>query len=191
MTAHITRSARMGRIALATSIASMCSGAVLAPLPLHAQTAFDFTAANLSYSEYFNSMGTSGTAFVPGWTSTDATMLVSNGSSNTGSIYNVGTVDDPDRAFGSIGSGTTIPIFGASFLNNTGGLVTGLTLGGVMEQWRTGSNVVVETFPFEISFDATGLADAAATWVRLSQMDLVEKRTARPVPKMWPAARVA
>src|SRR4051812_19575549 len=177
MTAYRPSSTRCGRIALASSIAALCAASIVFPAATRGQAAFEFTPGNVVYSENFNSMGASGTTFVPGWTSTDTTMAVGTGSSNAGGIYNVGTVDDPDRAFGSIASGTITPVFGASFLNSTGSFVIGLTLGGFMEQWRTGSSPVVETFPFEISFNASGIADAAASWIRLNPMDLVEKRT--------------
>ncbi len=130
--------------------------------------------ANVAATENFDGMGTAGTTFLQGWTSTDAGMLVSDGSSNTGSIYNVGTASASDRAFGSL-AGTVVPVFGASLINNTGSTVTTLEFSGVMEQWRAGDNAVVETLPFEYSTNATSLT--TGTWTAFTSMDLVEKLT--------------
>ena len=141
--------------------------------------AFSFTNANLIYNENFNGMGTNGTSFIAGWTSNDASMLAGNGSSGTGSIYNVGTSGSADRAFGSLADGTTpLPFlfFGATFLNNSGQTVSSLDLAGVMEQWRTGASAgVIERDVFEYSLDATSIT--TGTWTALPAFDLVEKLT--------------
>lgn len=47
-----------------------------------------------------------------------------------------------------------------------------------MEQWRTGSTATVnEKLNFEYSFNATSIADASATWLPLTDMELNEKLT--------------
>ena len=142
--------------------------------------AFTFTAGNLIYNENFNALGISGTNFIAGWTSNDASMLAGNGSSSTGSVYNVGTTSATDRAFGSLANGSTpVPFlfFGASFLNNTGQTISSLNLAGVMEQWRTGASAgVIERDAFEYSLDAIGIT--SGTWAALPAFDLVEKLTA-------------
>ena len=141
--------------------------------------AFTFTAGNLNYGENFDSMTPTGTTFVPGWTSTDSAMLVGDGSASNGSIYNVGTTDANDRAFGALGSGT-IPLilFGASFLNNTGSFIGTLSFTGFNEQWRTGSRADTnEISPFEFSFNATSIDDPVAAWTPLPAFNLVEIQT--------------
>ncbi len=146
--------------------------------------AYTFTAGQLSYNENFDGMGPTGTTYLNGWTAIRyagtgvigdvLTMAVTDGGSNSGNIYNVGTTGADDRSFGSLGSGSTVPRFGASFLNNTGSSITAIGLAGVMEQWRTGSsNTVNEVNTFEYSLDATDLS--SGTWIAVTAYDLVEK----------------
>jgi len=146
--------------------------------------AYTFTAGQLAYSENFDGMGSTGTTFLTGWNAIrwagtgavgdQLVMLVTDGSSNAGGIYNVGTTAATDRSFGSLGSGSTVPRFGASFLNSTGSGITTIALTGLMEQWRTGSNnTVTETTAFEYSLDATDLS--TGTWTPVTSFDLVEK----------------
>ena len=146
------------------------------------------TAENGSYSQNFDGMGAT-TNYPAGWTGikydgTNATTangaflapVVGNGSSpNGGNIYNVGTTNAADRALGSIASGTIIGAYGASFQNNTAKIILDMNFNGVMEQWRTGNDPVVEKVYFEYSTDATSLF--SGTWTPLSTMDLVEKLT--------------
>lgn len=144
------------------------------------------TTTNTPKTENFDVMGAT-TNYPTGWTGlryagtgTIGQVLnptVNNGSGNSGAIYNVGTTGASDRALGTLASGSTFPRFGTGFQNNTGVTVTSISLAGFMEQWRTGSNTVVEIIEFEYSFNATGINDATATWVKLSSMDLVEKLT--------------
>jgi trimeric autotransporter adhesin len=101
-------------------------------------------------------------------------LAVTDGSSNAGAIYNVGTTGADDRSFGSLASGSTVPQFGASFLNSTGSSITAIDLEGIMEQWRSGSNSSVnEIDKFEYSLDATSIS--SGTWVAVTAFDLVEK----------------
>ncbi|MCX2496154.1 lamin tail domain-containing protein [Pedobacter sp. PF22-3] len=148
------------------------------------------TALNTAKSENFDGMTATGTSTVTGWsavkasgTSTAAvgsalTLAVYTTSSNSGAAYNTGTAGAADRSLGSLASAALAPRFGAGFQNNTGATVTSIDLSGVMEQWRTGSNATVnEKLNFEYSFNATSIADASATWLPLSGMDLNEKLT--------------
>jgi hypothetical protein len=146
--------------------------------------AFNFAAGSLNYAESFDGMGATGTAYLNGWTAIRyagtgtigdvLVMVVTDGSANSGAIYNVGAASAADRAFGSLGSGTTVPRFGASFLNSTGSSITQIALTGMMEQWRSGSSATAnEVDAFEYSLDATDLN--SGTWVAVSSFDLVEK----------------
>jgi len=152
--------------------------------------AYTFAAGQLSYTENFDGMGPTGTSYLNGWTAiryagTGAVgetlpLTTTDGSSNAGGVYNVGTVSAPDRSFGSLGSGSTIPRFGASFLNSTGSSITAIDLTGIMEQWRSGSsNTANEVYAFEYSLDATDLS--SGTWVAATGFDLVEKITSSAV----------
>ncbi|MFF5380412.1 lamin tail domain-containing protein [Pedobacter suwonensis] len=148
------------------------------------------TAINTAKSENFDGMTATGNSTVTGWSAVKAsgtsaaavgsalTLAVYTTSSNSGAAYNAGTAGAADRSFGSLASGALVPRFGAAFQNNTGTTVTSIDLSGVMEQWRSGSNATVnEKLNFEYSFNATGIADASATWLPLSDMDLNEKLT--------------
>ena len=143
------------------------------------------TVANGTYNENFDGMALT-TNYPTGWTGirfagtgiAGATLapIVSNGGSNQGSTHNVGVTAAADRALGTLASGATIPAFGVSFVNSTGSAITGFSLSGFHEQWRTGSNALVETIIFEYSLDATSLN--TGTWTAISSLDLVEILTA-------------
>lgn len=148
--------------------------------------AFTFTSGNLVHTQNFDGMGATGTTYVTGWTAVryagsgtvgqTLTMAVTDGGANSGNVYNVGTTAAAERAFGSLGSGSTMPRYGASFVNGTGIAITSLTLAAVMEQWRSGSNNTVnEVVPFEYSTDATDLM--TGTWIPVTTFDLLEKLT--------------
>ncbi|TKC06593.1 T9SS type B sorting domain-containing protein [Pedobacter polaris] len=147
------------------------------------------TALNTAKTENFDGMAPTATTPVSGWfavkaagsnaTTVGATipLVVYVTSANAGAAYNTGTPTATDRAIGSLASGSLVPRFGAAYTNNTGSTVTAIDLSGVMEQWRSGSNAIVETLPFEYSLNATSIGDATATWTPLTAMDLVEKLT--------------
>jgi hypothetical protein len=148
--------------------------------------AFTFTSGQKTYSENFDAMGSAGTTFLPGWTSIRyagtgtigavLTMVVTDGSANSGAVYNVGTTGSEERAFGMLASGSTTPSMGAQFLNSTGSTITQANISGIMEQWRSGSNDTVnEVTSFEYSLDATDLA--TGTWTAVTGLDLLEKIT--------------
>jgi len=152
-------------------------------LPMRGQIAFTG-----NYGENFDVFGPAGTVLPAGWSAVryagsgtlgaELTPGVTTGTTTTGGIYNVGASGDADRALGVLATGTTVPRFGAQFVNSSGITITDLSLAAVMEQWRTGgSDAVNETVTFEYSLDATGVDDAAATWIALSGFDLVEKLT--------------
>ncbi len=137
------------------------------------------TSMGTAYTQNFDGMGST-TTYPTGWTGIRAsgtgtvgqtlTLNVNDGTSNTGAVFNVGTTTD--RALGTLASGATVPAFGAQFTNNTGSTITSLVISFTEEQWRTGSNAVVETVPFAYSTNATGLD--SGTWTSITNLDLVE-----------------
>ncbi|QNR85890.1 CehA/McbA family metallohydrolase [Pedobacter riviphilus] len=152
------------------------------------------TTINTAKLENFDGMTATGTSTVTGWSAVKAggtsgaavgsalTLSVYTASSNAGAAYNAGTAGAADRSLGSLASGSLVPRFGAGFQNNTGATVTSIDLSGVMEQWRSGSSATVnEKLNFEYSFNATSIADALATWLPLTGMDLNEKLTTTTV----------
>jgi len=148
--------------------------------------AFTFTAGQLTYNQNFDVMGATGTTYPTGWTGVRyagtgtigavLTPVVGDGSGNSGAVYNAGTTGAGERALGTLASGSTVPRMGASFLNSTGSNISQVSLAGVMEQWRTGSNSTgSEVCAFEYSTDATDLL--TGTWTAATTFDLVEKIT--------------
>ena len=127
--------------------------------PAVAQTT-PISITNGTYFQDFNSMG-SGTTYPSGWngyrvgTTTFQTLIASDGSSATGSTYNYGTTGNGDRALGSVGSGTTVPGFGAVFINNSGRVLTetDVLVSFRAEQWRIGTSTDVESWIFEYRVD--------------------------------------
>jgi hypothetical protein len=148
------------------------------------------TALNMPYSENFDSMGIAGTSLPTNWSATrfaststppltlneTLTVTVGNGSSNSGGIYNMGVLNATDRAICSLASGGTTPVFGVNFINNTGNQITAFNITALVEQWRLGTDVVVETMPFAYSTDATSLF--TGTWTNVTALDVVEIQTA-------------
>ncbi|WP_431610767.1 T9SS type A sorting domain-containing protein [Chryseobacterium sp. 'Rf worker isolate 10'] len=131
------------------------------------------TTSGTAYTENFDGMGPTGTTLPTAWVSTAPTVIVSNGSSNSGAIYNVGTTGATDRALGTLASNSLTPVFGASFTNNTGSAITSLAISYTAEQWRTGSsNTANEVVAFSYSTDATSLT--TGTWTPVTALDLNE-----------------
>lgn len=151
-----------------------------------ASQSIQITSFGIPLAETFDGIGTAGTSYVQGWTgirfggtgTVGATLTpsVGDGSSSTGNVYNVGTTGASDHALGTLASGTTVPAFGAQFINKTGGVVGKIDFAGVMEQWRSGSsNTANEIVRFEYSLNAAALNNG--TWTALTGMDLLEKLT--------------
>ena len=148
------------------------------------QTPIGLIGVNVPYSEDFSGMGASSTDFLPGWTAINVnggatlTMGVTNGGASTGNAYNVGATNEEERAFGTLADASTIPALGAVFQNNTGSVVSKISIQTRMEQWRQSGNAGVnETVAFYYSLDATSLNDGAANWVPVTALNLNEKLT--------------
>jgi hypothetical protein len=143
-----------------------------------------------TYSENFDSMGSTGTTTPTGWTvdltantaatgtSTDApvntgtvvgssaTVVAGTGSLTTGGNYNFGVAGaNPvtDRALGSLASANNQRDTYVSFTNNTGFSIVQFTLTYDGEQWRLGANPSAINI-FTLQYSATG---ASGSWVDL------------------------
>ena len=142
------------------------------------------SALNTPYTQNFDVMGPTGTTFPTDWTGIRSagtgtvnqvlSPVVTDGSSNSGGIFNIGTTAATDRGLGSLASGSTIPAFGATFRNTSGGLISKISISGIMEQWRTGTDATItENLTFSYSLDATSLN--TGVWTTVSGLNLVEK----------------
>src|SRR6266498_6128119 len=102
---------------------------------------------------------------------------VDTGGSTTGDTYSYGSTSSTDRAYGTLRSGTLIPIIGASFTNNTGSAITSLAISYTGEQWRAGvlSRGAADRLDFQVSTSATSLT--SGTWTDSDSLDLNSPNT--------------
>jgi trimeric autotransporter adhesin len=100
-----------------------------------------------------------------GWYSNRTTYNSSNGSNDAGALYSLGPNGNADRALGAISSDSVSPIFGAIFVNNSGGSISlvDINLSFVGEQWRVASNAQTLAFSYQISNDAPSIDSGTYT----------------------------
>jgi VCBS repeat-containing protein len=96
---------------------------------------------------------------------------VDTGGSTTGDIYSYGAASNTERAYGTLRSGTLIPIIGASFTNSTGSIITSLAISYTGEQWRAGvlNRGLADRLDFQVSTSATSLT--SGTWTDYDSLD--------------------
>ncbi|HNG95990.1 MAG TPA: hypothetical protein PLB32_24520, partial [Acidobacteriota bacterium] len=142
------------------------------------------TTIGAAYTQNFDTLATSGTSStVPtGWdfseTSTNADTLYAagSGSSATGDTYSFGTGASGDRAFGTLLSSNLVSTVGASFTNNTGTAINGLTIAYTGEQWRLGATGRTDRLNFEYSLNASSLS--TGTWTAVTALNFTAPITA-------------
>ncbi|MGH3863250.1 ExeM/NucH family extracellular endonuclease [Actinokineospora sp.] len=148
---------------------------------------------DVSYSESFDTLSTSGTAntaLPTGWyldeagtsTANNGAYAAGTGSSNAGDVYSFGHVSNTERAFGTLLSGTLTPTIGASFTNNTGVTITALDVAYTGEQWRLGALPTSGTpvrgpdrLDVQVSTDATSLG--TGVWSDANTLDFTSPVT--------------
>ncbi|TGE16585.1 T9SS type A sorting domain-containing protein [Hymenobacter elongatus] len=164
-----------------------------------APTPINITGGTAIYTQNFDGLTPAGTTYPDGWTglrygrsATNTTavlneflpLVVVTDASSSGAVYNAGAPDGTpavdDRAIGSIGSGSTVPAYGAVFVNKSGAAITRVSMTARNEQWRSGSSASTnERVVFEYSLDATNLnSGTTATWTPVTSLDLIELATA-------------
>lgn len=142
-----------------------------------------------SYSQNFDALSntagsTTNSLSVTGWYMTETgggardneQYAVDNGASTTGDSYSYGAAAATDRALGGLRSGTLIPLFGASFTNNTGVTITSITVSYIGEEWRLGTISRTDQLDFKYSTNATSLT--TGTWTDVNNLDFVTPVTA-------------
>src|SRR5437660_7444613 len=182
----VARAALPSSCGVAAAIGALAAAAALAPAA-HAQTStISFTSG--TYSQDFNGLPTSGQFTNTAsnlWDLTDPALGATNvtgwyvgktnGTNNalfrasdgvggifSGAAYSWGSTNSTDRALGSLASGTTIPNFGAVFVNNSGSTLTQFTLSYTGEQWRLGSGPA-NTLTFGYNLGGTSILDSGFT----------------------------
>ncbi len=157
----------------------LLSFVVLAAAGLHANATIELRDGELSYSQDFNALVSTGTssALPAGWfineIGTSATVNGSysagTGSANTGDIYSFGAAGSSDRALGSLLSSSFTGTFGASFTNLASSSITSLLISYQGEQWRLGATGRADRLAFQYSTDATSLT--TGTWTDFTALD--------------------
>ncbi|MBN3891619.1 MAG: DUF4347 domain-containing protein [Nostoc sp. JL31] len=131
-----------------------------------------------TYTQNFNSLAFSGTpawvndSTISGWYSTRTTYSPGTGSNNTGGLYSFGSSNNPDRALGSLASGTTGTIYyGLRLQNNTGSAITKLQVSYTGEQWRNGGNTSQQQLKFSYQTGSTVTSLTTGTWTPVTSLD--------------------
>jgi len=130
-------------------------------------------------TENFNTLAITGTsstlpagwAFAEAGTNANTTYSAGTGSSNAGDTWSYGASSVTERALGGLRSGSLVPIFGATFVNQTGSAITSLEIAYVGEQWRLGTQNRNDRIDFQYSTDATSLT--TGTWTDVNPLDFV------------------
>jgi hypothetical protein len=154
-----------------------------------ASAQISLTTVNVASTENFDTLGNTGTSgsTPSGWAflevGTNANLLYSagTGSANGGDTYSFGAASAAERAFGGLQSGSLNPIVGAAYTNNTGGVINGLQISYVGEQWRLGTLARADRLDFSYSLNATDLSTASGTWVDVDGLDFTAPVTAGTV----------
>ncbi len=161
----------------AATIAAMAS--------MHAAHAVPIGYISGIYTQNFDTLATSGTssalplgwAFLEGGGNANSTYSAGTGSGTAGDTYSFGPTGNTDRALGTLLSGTLNSIIGAEFQNDSGNVITELSISYTGEQWRRGNNVsgAADRLAFSIGVGATGLN--SGTFVAVSDLDFTSRNT--------------
>jgi uncharacterized protein len=152
------------------------------PDPVNAAGSVSLTTMAIAYTQDFNTLATTGTAntaLPTGWglsesgssSRNNGAYAASTGSDNAGDVYSFGAAASSERSYGTLRSGTLVPIIGASFTNSTGAAITKLAISYTGEMWRAGvtNRNAADRLDFQLSTDATSLT--TGTWTDHDALD--------------------
>lgn len=140
--------------------------------------------SSFTYTEDFDGLantGTTSSVMPTGWlfaetgSNANTTYLVGTGSVNTGDTYSFGLTSSLDRALGALASGSLQSIFGVRFVNNTGSIISRITVEYFGEQWRNGGNTSTQDLIFSYQKGATSLT--TGSWTSVSQLNFTSPVT--------------
>ena len=128
------------------------------------------TSLTTAYTQNFDGLAnsdTTNTTLPQGWLfskSNPSTFYAAdNGNNTSGNVYSYGTTGATERAFGSLNSNAVTPTIGAYFTNNSGGVITSITLSYYGEKWRLGALNRNDSLTFQYSTTATSLTNGTYT----------------------------
>ncbi|MFL6213062.1 MAG: ExeM/NucH family extracellular endonuclease [Blastocatellia bacterium] len=167
----------------------MAVGLPLIPTPRTlAAGSISLTTLGSAYTQNFDTLSnvagsTTNVIAIPGWDLTESgggardneQYAVDTGGSTTGDTYSYGAAASTERALGQLRSGTLIPLFGASFTNNTGATIGSLAVAYNGEEWRLGTAGRTDQMNFEYSLNATDLV--TGTWTNVAALNFVTPDT--------------
>lgn len=174
-------------VGLAVILVTLAAVGGLFRFSTSADGVISITALGTPITENFNTLATAGTTNTTlpiGFSLTESgggardneQYAADSGASNTGDTYSYGATGDPERALGGLQSGTLIPLFGATFTNNTGSTITNLAISYTGEQWRLGTaDRGPDRLDFQFSLDATSLTTGA--WTDANLLDFSSQST--------------
>jgi hypothetical protein len=96
---------------------------------------------------------------LPGGSAADLVFAVDNGGSSSGGVKSYGTTASTNRALGSLATGSSIPCFGAVFVNNTGGPLTSVDISYTGQQWRLGGSGTPNQLAFSYALNGTSITN--------------------------------
>lgn len=149
------------------------------------------TSTATPFTQNFDGLANSGTSStLPlGWafnetgSNANTTYTADDGTANGGNTFSFGTTSATDRALGMLRSGNLISTIGASFINNSGTLISSLQISYTGEMWRLGtSNTSADRLDFQYSTNAISLT--IGTWVDVDQLDFTSPITSGTVGKL-------
>lgn len=100
----------------------------------------------------------------------NTTYLADNGGSNSGNTYSYGATGSGERAFGTLLSGSLVPVIGAQLRNDTVLALSEIAVSYTGEQWRLGVAGRSDRLDFQYSLDAGSLG-GAGTWIDVDALD--------------------
>ncbi|MCK9538068.1 endonuclease [Dokdonella sp.] len=142
-------------------------------------------------TENFDTLAAAGTGSTlpDGWylsesgSNANTSYAADDGSANSGNTYSYGATGSAERALGMLRSGSLAPLIGARLRNDSGAVVTTLTVAYTGEQWRLGASGRADSLRFQYSLDATALGDDGATWIPVPALDFASPTTGGSVGK--------
>jgi predicted extracellular nuclease len=156
------------------------AGLVALPLsPAVAAGTVSLIALDTAYTQDFDTLVSTGSSSTlpAGWdiaetgTNANTSYTAGTGSSATGDTYSFGATASVERAYGTLRSGSLVPVIGAGFTNDTGSQVSTLAIAYAGEHWRLGvtDRGAADRLDFQYSLDATSLT--SGTWVSVDSLD--------------------
>jgi len=157
-----------------------CALCLLAVLFFSTEQFAQISIPNASFTDAqdFSTLASSGTsstvptgwAFAEAGANQNALYTAGTGSGNAGDTYSFGLAGNSERAFGGLQSGNLIPTVGVCYTNNTGAVITELTVNYTGETWRVGAASRTDGIQFQYNQNTTGIS-GAGTWTSFPSLD--------------------